>query len=105
MIRVEYELGNDLVVENLTSEQVVQAFINEFSSKDKSDEAIVLDIFKAIDKTADDFSIPIISKAVKDLKNKNDYSITELVERLIAPAKELARAYPYVVVKYCKVNL
>lgn len=103
-IRIEYETldRENIGIRYLTSEQVVEAFIEEFSDKEKTEEEIVVDIFKATDPTADAITIPVIESAVIKLKKRGSYSITSLVEKVLAPANKLAQADKEVLKKYCQ---
>lgn len=104
MIRVEYETlnGENIRIRYLSPAQVVEAFIEEFSSKEKSQEEIVVDIFKATDPTADAITIPVIASAVTKLKKRGTNDITSLVEKVLAPAKTLKNNNIEVVLNYCK---
>lgn len=103
MIRVEYgTLDEDaLEVYYLTPQQVVEAFIEEFSSEGKRVEEIVLDIFRGIDPAATCVELELVERAVKALVKKGS-SITEIVEKVLAPANELAQEWKEVLKKYCR---
>ena len=102
-IRVEYEVRGEESprIYYLTPEQVVGAFIKEFSSEGKRVEEIVLDIFRGIDPAATCVELELVERAVKALVKKGS-SITEIVEKVLAPANELAQEWKEVLKKYCQ---
>lgn len=102
MIRVEYGTEDDFRYRMLTEEEVVRAFIEEFSSEDKSVEEIVLDIYKGIDTAVEEWELEILRQAVKDLVKKGSSSITEIVQKVLAPAHVLAQRGREVLKKYCQ---
>jgi len=102
-IRVEYgTLDDALEVYYLTPQQVVEAFVEEFSSKDKRTEEIVVDIFRGIYNEVEDWELALVEQAVKKLEKKGNYDITSLVEKVLAPANKLAQDGKEVLKKYCR---
>lgn len=102
MIRVEYGTENDFRYRMLTDDEVVKAFIKEFSSEDKKAEEIVLDIFKGIDIAVTDVELEVVEQAVKALVKKGNNNITEIVQKVLAPANKLAHYGREVLKKYCR---
>lgn len=104
MLRIQFEVGDELVTEMLTPEQVVEALVTRFSSMDKPNEEIVVDLFRAIDKgTANELTEDLMRMAAVELqKKKINYSLTDLVERLISPAENLRIRCKDVVVDFIK---
>lgn len=102
MVRVEYGTDNDFRFRLLTDEEVVKAFIKEFSSEDKRTEEVVLDIFKGIDSAVTDIELDIAEQAVKALIKKGNNNITEIVQKVLAPANKLASSGKEVLKKYCQ---
>lgn len=100
-IRVEYGTEDDFRYKMLTDDEVIGAFIEEFSSKEKTAEEIVLDIFRAIDPAVTEIELELIEKAVKDLVKKRK-DITEIVQKVLAPANKLAQEWKEVVLNYCR---
>lgn len=101
MIRVEYGTEDDFRYRMLTEDEVVKAFIKEFSSEDKSVEEIVLDIYKGIDTAVEDWELEVVEQAVNDLVKKGN-SIMEIVQKVLAPAHVLAQRGREVLKKYCQ---
>lgn len=101
MIRVQYENGEDIRIRNLTTEQVVDAFIKKYSKKSRSRDNIIVDVYKGIDKTASEFGEFMIRLAIKDIDSKKKRTLVEMFEIILAPAKKLANAYHAVVAEYC----
>ena len=102
-IRVEYgTLDDAFEVYYLTPQQVVEAFVEEFSSKDKRTEEIVVDIFRGIYNEVEDWELELVEQAVKKLEKKGDYDIVSLVEKVLAPANKLAQDGKEVLKKYCR---
>ncbi len=102
-IRVEYgTLDDALEVYYLTPQQVVGAFIKEFSSEGKRVEEIVLDIFRGIDPAVTSIELELVEQAVKKLEKKGNYDIASLVEKVLAPANKLAQDGKEVLKKYCQ---
>lgn len=101
MIRVEYGTENDFRYRMLTDDEVVEAFVKEFSSKDKKAEEIVLDIFRGMDIRVTGKELALVEQAVKALVKKGS-SITEIVQKVLAPVNELARYGKEVLKKYCR---
>ena len=102
-IRVEYEVPGEenLRIHYLTSEQVVEAFIKEFSSEDKKAEEVVLDILEGIDPAVTGGELALVEQAVKALVKKGN-DITEIVQKVLAPANKLAHYGKEVLKKYCR---
>lgn len=102
MIRVEYGTENDFRYKVLTDDEVVKAFIKEFSSEDKKAEEVVLDIFKGIDTAVEDWELEVVEQAVKALVRKGNNNITEIVQKVLAPANKLVQYDKEVLKKYCR---
>jgi len=102
MVRVEYRTENDFRHRMLTKDEVVKAFIKEFSSEDKKAEEVVLDIFKGIDLFVEDWELEVVEQAVKALVRKGNNNITEIVQKVLAPANKLAHYGKEVLEKYCQ---
>lgn len=102
MIRVEYGTEDDFRYRMLTDDEVVKAFIKEFSSEDKKAEEVVLDIFKGIDAEVEDWELEVVEQAVKAFVRKGNNNITEIVQRVLAPAYKLAQDGKEVLKKYCR---
>ena len=102
MVRVEYGTENDFRYKMLTDDEVVKAFIKEFSSEDKKAEEVVLDIFKGIDNAVEDWELEVVEQAVKALVKKGNNNITEIVQMVLAPANMLAHDGKEVLKKYCQ---
>lgn len=101
MIRVEYGTEDDFRYRMLTEDEVIEAFIKEFSSEDKRAEEIVLDIYKGIDTAVEDWELEVVEQAVKDLVEKGN-NIMEIVQKVLAPAHVLAQRGREVLKKYCQ---
>lgn len=102
MVRVEYGTENDFRYRMLTDDEVVKAFIKEFSSEDKKAEEVVLDIFKGIDTSVPEWELEVVEQAVKAFVKKGNNSITEIVQKVLAPAYKLAQYDREVLKKYCR---
>ena len=102
-IRVEYEVPGEESprIYYLSPEQVVEAFIEEFSSEDKKAEEVVLDILEGIDPAVTGGELALVEQAVKALVKKGN-NITEIVEKVLAPANKLASSGKEVLKKYCQ---
>lgn len=104
MYRIQFEVEDELITEKVTSEQVVEALVSRFSSIDKPKEEIIVDLFRAIDKeSATEIAEDIIRRAAVELqKKKPNYSLTNLVEKLISPVGSLIIRYRDIVVEFIK---
>lgn len=104
MYRIQFEVGEELITEWVTSEQVVEALVSWFSSKDKPKEEIIVDLFRAVDKeVADEIAEDIMRRAAVELqKKKPNYSLTNLVEKLISPVGSLIVRYKDIIVEFIK---
>lgn len=104
MYRIQFEVEDELITEKVTSEQVVEALVSQFSSMDKPKEEIIVDLFRAVDKeVADEIAEDIMRRAAEELqKKKPNYSLTNLVENLISPVSSLIVIYRDIVVEFIK---
>lgn len=104
MYRIQFEVEDDLITEKVTSEQVVEALVSRFSSMDKPKEEIIVDLFRAVDKeVADEIAEDIMRRAAVELqKKKPNYSLTDLVEKLISPVSSLIVRCRDIVVEFIK---
>ena len=104
MYRIQFEVDDELITEKLTPEQVVEALVSQFSSMDKPKEEIIVDLFRAIDKeSATEIAEDIMRMAAVELqKKKINYSLTDLVERLISPVASLIVRCKDIVVEFIK---
>lgn len=102
MVRVEYGTENGFRYKMLTNDEVVKAFIKEFSSEDKKAEEIVKDIFKGIDAEVADWELEVVEQAVKALVKKGNNNITEIVQEVLVPVNRLAQDGKEVLEKYCR---
>lgn len=104
MYRIQFEVGEELITEWVTSEQVVEALVSRFSSMDKPKEEIIVDLFRAVDnELADEMAEDIMRIAAVGLqKKKPNYSLTNLVEKLISPVGRLIIMYKDIIVEFIK---
>ena len=100
MYRIQFEVEDELITEKVTSEQVVEALVSRFSSIDKPKEEIIVDLFRVIDKeSANEIAEDIMRRAAVELqKKKPNYSLTNLVEKLISSVGSLIIRYRDIVV-------
>lgn len=104
MYRIQFKVEDELITEKLTPEQVVEALVSRLSSMDKPKEEIIVDLFRAVDKeVADEIAGDIMRRAAVELqKKKLNYSLTDLVEKLIGPVSSLIVIYRDIVVEFIK---
>jgi Ca2+-binding EF-hand superfamily protein len=104
MYRIQFEVEDELITERVTSEQVVEALVSRFSSMNKPKEEIVVDLFRAVDKeVADEIAEDIMRRAAMELQKKRpNYSLTNLVEKLISPVGRLIIMYKDIIVEFIK---
>lgn len=103
-IRIEYGTLDEDTLEicYLTPQQVVEAFVEEFSDREKTAEEIVVDIFRGIYNEVEDWELELVESAVRKLKKRGNYDIASLVEKVLAPANKLAQDGKEVLKKYCQ---
>lgn len=102
MIFIEYTgKGEELQRVHLTSNQVVEALVEEFSSEEKSLVEKAVDIFIGVEVDPESMIVEAFREQVKRMVRKGENSLTKIIEKLIAPAKELKFRHIKVLEKYC----